>query len=180
MSKPQPKPHGWDEYYVFLLGFEGVVLENDPDDNGGLTKYGVDKASHPGVDIAKLTRETAEQIHLADYHKTKAERLPYPLNFAYFDLAMNAGEDDSIKVLQTLGRTSVDGVWGPVTERAVKKILGERSLRELIVAYHAEREKRYKNLAFTRAKLAKYLNGWLRRTKACNVWCAARLPKEVA
>lgn len=43
-----------------VLGKDGkVVPENVAGDNGGLTKYGIDQASHPGVDIAGLNKQKA-------------------------------------------------------------------------------------------------------------------------
>ena len=40
-----------------------VIAEDDPDDPGGLTKYGIDQRSHPNVDIRNLTEEEAKDIY---------------------------------------------------------------------------------------------------------------------
>ena len=39
-----------------------VIAEHDPADPGGTTKFGIDKASHPRVDVENLTEEDAKKI----------------------------------------------------------------------------------------------------------------------
>ena len=171
-----PKPEGWEDYYQFLLRWEGRELENVPGDAGGLTKYGVDQRSHPGVDIAGLSEATASVIHLQDYCKTDAGKLPEPLSFLFFDMAMNAGNSAAVKCLQRVtGVSNVDGVWGKRTQTAVDNYFLIKTPLQFVHAYSEERERHYKNLAFTRAKLAKFLNGWLNRTASCKAWIADNL-----
>jgi lysozyme family protein len=50
---------------VFKDGHDGdfafAIAERDPDDPGGLTKFGIDQRSHPTVDINALRLEQAKQ-----------------------------------------------------------------------------------------------------------------------
>ena len=47
----------------------GERLVNDPDDPGGLTKWGISKRAHPDEDIANLTLDDAIRIYQDKYWK---------------------------------------------------------------------------------------------------------------
>ena len=53
-----------------------VVAENVSGDSGGVTKYGIDASSHPGVDIRNLSRSGAIAIYWLEWSKYKIESLP--------------------------------------------------------------------------------------------------------
>lgn len=181
MDIPGQPPRGWDEYTPFLFQWEGTKLENDPSDPGGLTKYGIDQRSHPGVDIANLTAEQASAIHVQNYWgRTSASKLPFPLNFAYFDFAMNAGDGSAAKVAQQIVSVTVDGRYGPRTTQAVKDYILRNGAPLFLVKFTNGRELYYRNLAHARPSEAKDLNGWVKRSEACKTWCALRLVAEGA
>jgi len=46
-----------DEIIPWLFKWEGTYYEDDKDDPGGATKFGIDQRSHPHVDIRNLTAE---------------------------------------------------------------------------------------------------------------------------
>src|SRR6478735_11274468 len=53
----------FDEYFDWLVPWEGAAYENVPGDPGGPTKYGIDQRSHPDVNIRALTKEQAKAIY---------------------------------------------------------------------------------------------------------------------
>ena len=74
-----------------------VIAEHDKNDRGGVTKYGIDKKSHPHVDVENLTKKQAIEIHWQEWRKSGAENLPYPLGELYFSTMSNGGGDDLLK-----------------------------------------------------------------------------------
>lgn len=143
-------------FIPFVLEHEGSTYENDPDDPGGSTKWGIDIASHPFisiVDLKNLTKEQAEQIYFdsiyngklvcresqrTDWQKVNAEHFIPKLGEAHFDAAVNTG-------LARAGRFLVASN-GNVTE------------------YNNQRDAFYHRLVAFRPKSGKYLKGWLNRT----------------
>jgi lysozyme family protein len=121
----------------FLWNWEGTTYENDPDDPGGATKYGIDQASHKSVDIKNLTEEQAEQIYWNDWIKYGCDHIPYPLNWCFFDTAENQGLERAQLWLKNCGGSP-------------KKYLDFRI-------------DKYKSIASHNPPLAKFLKGWIAR-----------------
>jgi lysozyme family protein len=93
-----------------------VIVENVPGDSGGPTKYGIDHASHPDVDIANLTADGAKKIYYNSYWcPVYAEELGAPVGEFMFDTSVNNGVGYAVRVLQTVLGVGVDGRMGPVT-----------------------------------------------------------------
>ena len=99
---------------------EGVLC-NDPNDRGGLTKYGISKNAYPNLDICNLTQSDAIAIYKRDYwDKAKCDFLPFPLDVLTFDAAVNHGVVPAIKILQRALGVSDDGIIGPKTLDAAR------------------------------------------------------------
>lgn len=134
--------------WPWLMNWEGVKFENDPDDpgnyaNGKLvgTKYGIDARSHPNVDIRNLTEEAAKQIYWDDYwQKNGCEEKGFPLGEVYFNAAVNCGSGRAMKLLSESGNDS-------------SKFLDAQA-----AFYH--------RLVQARPKSVKYLKGWLNRVNS--------------
>src|ERR1700730_9450077 len=93
-----------------------VIAEEDPDVAGGQTKYGIDKAAHPDVDIRNLTEEGAKEIYYRDYYLASgADRFPDGIAEIVFDISVNNGKGRAIKILQEAVGATADGVLGPET-----------------------------------------------------------------
>lgn len=96
-------PSRFDTFIPFILqweteyqkGHDGddkyVRVEHDPDDPGGTTKYGIDRRSHPHVDIPNLTKAAAITIYHDEWTQEAIEPMPPKLGEAYFNAAVNAG-----------------------------------------------------------------------------------------
>lgn len=66
----------FDKFIKFIFAHENVlneegkvIPENQVGDSGGLTKYGIDRSSHPDVDVAGLNKEKATAIYFAEWKK---------------------------------------------------------------------------------------------------------------
>lgn len=125
----------------FLWEWEGTKFEDDPDDPGGATKFGIDKRSHPDEDIRNLTEERAVAIYWKEYwQRYRCEDYSYPLGEIIFNCCVNAG-------------------WGRV--QAIKATGADTAEKFL-----QEQEAFYRRLAEQRPRSQKYLKGWLNRTAA--------------
>lgn len=180
-AKSVQKPVLWGDYFELLMEFEGVVLTNDPADPGGATKFGIDQRSNPGVDIASLTKGKAEMLYLKEWASSAAAKIPAPISFAYFDLAVNAGETQAARCLQRAASVPVvDGKAGPQTLSMVLAMISQGQAGKLLLRLTAERDLFYKRLAHSRPKLTRFLNGWLRRSRMMHNWAVARLDDKEA
>ncbi len=148
----------FEKWFTWILKWEGVVYENDPDDPGGATKFGIDQRSHPKENIRNLTRERAAEIYWNEYWtKCFAHELPAGVGEVLANIAVNAGHGRASKWLQAIVGVTVDGKIGPMTLAAAKA----ESPTELSVALLNRTEQHYRSIA--KGSLAKYLKGWLNR-----------------
>jgi lysozyme family protein len=162
---------------AFVLGWETVfdrrgnpVTENDPDDPGGLTKFGIDQRSHPHIDIRALTRSQAEAIYHRDYWlPVRAHELPVPVGEVLFDIAVNNGKSRAARWLQEALGVEQDGFIGPITLKAACAVNPVELAQRLV----ARRERFYRSIA--RGGKAKFLKGWLNRNGALRKLAAAGL-----
>ena len=111
-----------------IIQLEGG-LTNNPQDHGGLTKYGIDQRNHPNVDIANLTLEEAIEIYKSEYWNPNNLSQINDQTTAHiiFALIVNTGAKEAIKIVQnainTMGRSiRVDGVLGPITYNAINRV----------------------------------------------------------
>lgn len=113
----------WETAFSFILKMEGgESAENDPNDPGGLTKFGISQKAYPSLDIANLTRAQAEEIYRRDYWTTCAcDDLPRSFAIAVFDCAVNQGVTRAKRLLQMALDVTVDGVIGGKTLAAAAK-----------------------------------------------------------
>lgn len=109
----------WEKAIEFVLRYEGSTYENDPNDTGGETKYGISKKSYPKENIRDMTLDRAKEIYRQDYwNQLLGDKLPENLAACVFDAAVNQGLITAIKMLQVMLGVDVDGVVGPRTLKA--------------------------------------------------------------
>jgi len=102
-----------NKIFPWILKWEGKTYTNNPKDTGGNTKYGItyinNKASlneigiNSGHEIENLTQDQAEEIYRNKYWNPVAEKLPYPMNWVYFNAAVNNGPGNANKFYQKSG-----------------------------------------------------------------------------
>ena len=142
----------------------GDKITRDPDDPGGLTKFGISKRSHPDVDIENLTEDDAVIIYLEEYCKpSRASELSLQLQDMYFDMVVNFGQRRAVRILQEACNSKsksnglvVDGRIGPNTLKAARSLEKDRLL--------AFRVLHYSKIALKKNSLMKYYYGWIRRS----------------
>lgn len=108
----------FDQAFDRLMGHEGGYV-NHPNDPGGETNWGISKRSYPAVDIARLTREQAKTIYRRDFWDVVGECHP-AIRFQVFDFAVNSGISTAIRKLQAALGVADDGVFGPISRRALQ------------------------------------------------------------
>jgi lysozyme family protein len=121
----------------WLFEWEGTSYEDDKNDPGGATKFGVDQRSHPSVDIKNLTAEEATDIYWNEWVKDGCEHLDPPLDWLFFDACVNCGVSRAQKFLTASARDP-------------KK-------------FQKERIDFYNRLADQKPRLAKFRKGWISR-----------------
>lgn len=142
----------------WILKWEGTVFENDEDDPGGATKFGIDQRSHPNENIRNLTRDRAAEIYWDEYWtRSKAHLMPLGVGEVVGNIAVNAGLGRASKWLQADVGVTVDGKIGDKTIAAVKAHNPNMLANQLL----QQTEAHYRSIA--KGKLAKFLNGWLNR-----------------
>lgn len=154
--------------FEFLIEHEGGTV-NDPDDPGGLTRWGISQRSYPDLDIASLTQEDAAQIYQRDFWQPQPYCQIDDQNLAnkVFDMSVNMGTHQATILLQRslngCGQVVVaDGRFGPLTLTAVNTTSPDALLDEL----RENMGKFYYTLVAQRPSNQKYLNGWMKRANA--------------
>lgn len=153
-----------DAFEIVVKEEGGDKVTDDPNDPGGLTKWGVSLRAHPELGragILALTKAKAKKIYKKNYWDAiKATGFPLKDRLFIFDMAINLGVTGAAKIIQKAAnargaKLSVDGVIGPLTLSAVKKMDPIEFLVELSV----------QRLAFYRSLDTHkfYGNGWERR-----------------
>jgi lysozyme family protein len=131
----------FEQCIKFVLDYEGRFYENNPNDPGGETKYGISKKSYPNIDIKNLTEEQAKAIYLQDYWRPlDCFQYENKTALAVFDTAVNQGVGTAQKI---------------IAEFEGKSFTAEQ--------YLFRRLRKYLNLVQANSKLTIWLNNWFLR-----------------
>jgi lysozyme family protein len=163
-----------DHECVFEKGHYGdmahVITENVPGDSGGLTKFGIDQASHPHINIRALDYSQAAQIYRdGEWTRCRCDELPAGYDLAVFDIAVNMGTGTAAKMLQQAlnegtdePKIEVDGFIGPKTiSTALRAAADPRN--NAMAEFLKLRQSRYFAIVHNHPSQKKFLNGWLDR-----------------
>ena len=150
----------FEDSFQFVMKWEGGdAITDDPDDPGGVTKYGISQRSFPMLDIKELSEQHAQNIYRHEYWlKSKANKLPEALRLAHFDASVNMGVKAANKLLQKALKVDSDGIVGVKTLRAAND-KGADVLSDLL----AYRALFYIGLVKRKPAMSKFMFGWLRR-----------------
>jgi lysozyme family protein len=151
-----------------LLKEGGAKITDDPDDPGGLTKYGISQRAYPHLDIRNLSESQASAIYRADYWTPAGcAQVPGAIGIMLFDIAVNQGQGTAVKLLQEAAGVLADGKLGAKTVEAVNRKHPRDMLREFTV----RRQMRYS----TTRNFEKFGLGWNRRAVECLCVCLDNL-----
>ncbi|QQR35637.1 glycoside hydrolase family 108 protein [Devosia oryziradicis] len=157
-----------------VLRHEGGYADH-PSDPGGATNLGITHKTLarwrrispwwklPKSAVMELQRSEAAKIYRASYwDRVHAGQLPYGLDLALFDFAVNSGPDRAIRTLQAELGVATDGQVGPLTLDAIDAYADRKGLGTLIGAFCDRR------LAFLHRlpTFATFGRGWTARVAA--------------
>lgn len=125
----------FDQAFSVLMQHEGGLVD-DPNDPGGLTKFGISHRAYPALDIRNLTLDQAAAIYRADYWgPSGCEAVPDALRMDLFDMAVNSGVRTAAKCLQRAVGETEDGAIGPETLQAIQSM----PVARLLARFNGER-----------------------------------------
>lgn len=166
-------------FIPFIFQWEGG-FDNDPDDPGGMTWFGIDMRSHPNDKIwryveqrhdpaiAAKAKERAQEIYFNEYWTAvHADRMPKNVGEVLMNIGVNAGNGRAVRWLQQALNVPVDGKIGSVTLAAAESANAPALAETLLDRTEAH----YRSIA--RGRLAKFLRGWLNRNNSLRQWVAA-------
>lgn len=108
---------------AFVLAKESGELTDDPNDPGGLTRWGIALNRHPELtadDIRGMTALRAGQIYAANYWPPRADELPDYLSIPLLAAAVLQGRETAVEILQAALGVHADGNIGPQTISAAR------------------------------------------------------------
>lgn len=149
----------FDECFDRLMGHEGSYVF-DPRDPGGETCWGLTarvarENGYAGA-MKELPRDTAKQIAKAAYwDRAQCDKLPAAIAWQVMDAAYNHGIGQAIRFLQRAVGVADDGVFGPISLRAVLMA----SPTDVLARFNAERLDFYTKLS----TWPTFGKGWARR-----------------
>lgn len=138
------------------------------DDLGGYTKHGITTRYYPDLDIKNLNWEDALEIYKKDFwNKAKVDSFPSKHRIQYFDMCVNMGNKNAVKVMQKaineilIGKKLIeDGALGKNTLLAYSRT-GELLDPEWVATY---RMLYYRHITAMRPANESFIKGWFRRT----------------
>lgn len=156
----------FEDALEIVLAKEGGFV-NDPHDPGGMTNLGVTKDNWTSWirrevsedEMRSLTPQAVAPFYRIRYwNALRCDDLPDGLDLCVFDCGVNAGPQQSARLLQHCLGVVQDGRIGPITIAAAK----QKDLRQLIEEFSQAREQFYRSLPL----FDRYGKGWLNRTES--------------
>lgn len=154
-----------------VLGHE-CGYSNHPSDRGGATMFGVTQAVYdkfraannsPRQPVKEIQRPEVWAIYRDMYWlPAGCDKLPDRLAMVQFDTAVNHGVSRAVRLLQEVVAVPVDGLFGKITEHAVRDVL-EMGEDHLIRDYLSAREDLYDEIVERNPSQAVFLRGWKNR-----------------
>jgi len=173
------------EYTIYdLIRREGGLVDN-PNDRGGITKFGISKRSYPELDIIHLSKNDAYDIYDRDFWNNGMEsfweidRLIDWLRPVCLDMYVNHGGRGATLILQrvikkylTTEKFKVDGLFGSKTFSAVSKLTDQAenpyndlTPGDVILMLVDERIRYYMALIYRDESLRDFEGGWISRAR---------------
>ena len=121
------------------------TYEENPNDPGGGTKFGISQRSYPKLDIKNLTWDEAKAIYKTDFWQAcRCDELPDGFDIVVMDAAFNQGTGPARRMLQTSLGVIADGIIGDNTIAALHKA-GKHELK-LLITHRCDLYRKSKNI----------------------------------
>jgi lysozyme family protein len=167
-----------DEMIDDIIRREGG-FSNHKQDRGGATKYGITletlskwRGRPTGIEnVKRLTKTEAADIYRAEYFdRPLINYLPAQLQPVVFDMAVNMGPRQAIKILQTVIskfvlKMNVDGFIGKETINNTEDVLSVVGAKYLLSKITDERIKFYRGIVNRDPSQDVFLAGWENRAR---------------
>jgi lysozyme family protein len=140
----------------------GAKITEDPNDKGGLTKFGISQRAYPNVDIRALTEDQARKLYRADFwDKVGGDAVAsQAVAECLFDTAVNMGVTTAARLAQAAaGVPDPDGVIGPKSTAA----FNAAAEGAFLANYALAKISRYASICLKDRAQEKFLLGWIRR-----------------
>lgn len=162
----------FDRSFTFMAKWEGGFSDH-PADPGGRTFRGVTEETWRAwlalrgrlrpeaprdVKLASPNKIRALYVHLY-WQPSHADGLPLPVCITQFDAAVHSGPGRAVRLLQQAAGVKQDGLYGPVTHRAVLGVDPVTLARDSVRHRRAFLEA----LVATRPALGTFRRGWMNR-----------------
>ena len=149
----------FDQAFERLIAHEGGYV-NHPQDPGGETHWGITlrtaRANGYTGRMRDMTRAQAKAIYRDAYwRRARADEYDPAIGFQLFDAAVNHGMGNATRFLQRAVGVADDGVIGPMTVAAVRRM----SVTDVLARFNAERLEFYTRLT----TWPTFGRGWARR-----------------
>jgi lysozyme family protein len=150
-------PEIFERCISIVLKSEGGYV-NNLSDYGGETNYGIAKRFFPALDIKHLTIDEAKEIYYRYYWQPMhLEGIISPDSvLEIFDMGVNSGKPNAIRMAQRVVNVNPDGKLGPVSSKAIN------NFPNFLAKYKQARREYYLRISQKRNNQV-FLKGWLNR-----------------
>lgn len=161
----------YDTAFERIIGHEGRFQAHH-DDRGNWTsgrvgegelkgtKFGISAMSYPNEDIRNLTLDRAKFLYKRDFwDRNGLDRYHGALQYQLFDMALNHGRGNAIRMFQRALGVLDDGSVGRITLGAYDEMVAERGIDDLLKYLSAERIEFFTRLS----TFTQFGRGWMNR-----------------
>lgn len=141
----------------------GAKVNRDPDDRGGVTKYGISSRAYPDVDVAAMSEFDACRIYKRDYWgRVRGDEITSQLVAEnIFDTCVNMGVRTGSRMVQVAaGIEPADGIIGSASLGKLNSIME----RTFIALFTIAKIARYASICKRGPSQRKFLLGWINRS----------------
>jgi lysozyme family protein len=152
-----------------ILDLEGISNNNDPDDLGKLTKYGISQRQYPSINIESLTAPEALIILERDYWDfynlslISNQKLANKICQMFVNMRPTGAATCVQLAIHACGKEiNIDGILGSVTILALNSI----DAKLILMSVKLELINFYLGRVMASPTQEKYLKGWIKRALA--------------
>lgn len=164
----------FQESLVYTLVNEGSKFSNEASDHGGATKFGITLATlnnwHKTQNLPQATTDDLRDLSHDDAARIYESLYWAPLLLvnvnqdiatALFDVCVNMGQGNCLKLAQKALGIVADGVIGQLTTSSLETIERKKFLASFIPLV----QNRYIDIALNDSTQLRFLKGWLARSQ---------------